>query len=121
MNKVTLDNKAFISPLPALLIGSVVDNKPNYMTAAWASIATAEPPMTTLGIEPNRYTYRGILQNMTFSVNVPSRALVEEVDLCGRESGSAVDKVKACHFRLFYGKMKAAPLIEQCPVNLEYR
>lgn len=119
MNKVALDNKAFISPLPALLIGSTVDNKPNFMTAAWTGIATAEPPMITFGIEPERYTYRGILQNMTFSANVPSADLVEKVDLCGRESGSVIDKVEVCKFRIFYGKIKTAPLIEQCPVNLE--
>lgn len=121
MNKVALDNKVFISPLPALLIGSVVNGRPNYMTAAWAGIASTEPPMITVGIEPERYTYIGVLQNMVFSANVPSRGMVEEVDFCGRESGSTVDKVEACGFRVFYGLAKAAPLIEQCPVNLECR
>ena len=121
MNKTILDNKTFISPMPALLIGSLVDGNPNFMTAAWTGIATAEPPMITIGIEPERYTYKGILQNMAFSVNVPSADLVEEVDLCGRESGNITDKVKVCKFQVFYGEIETAPLIEQCPVNLECR
>jgi flavin reductase (DIM6/NTAB) family NADH-FMN oxidoreductase RutF len=29
--------------------------------------------------------------------------------------------VKICKFKVFYGNLKTAPLIEQCPVNLECR
>ena len=30
-----------------------------------------------------------------------------------------VDKVEVCQFKIFYGKLGSAPLIEQCPLNLE--
>jgi len=33
-------------------------------------------------------------------------------------SGAEVDKVAVCKFTIFYGVLKNAPLIEQCPVNL---
>jgi len=56
---------------------------------------------------------------MTFSVNLPSRGMAKEIDYCGIVSGSKVDKVEACQFRIFYGKLENAPLIEQCPINLE--
>ena len=36
----------------------------------------------------------------------------------GIVSGAEVDKVATCKFDIFYGKLKNAPLIEQCPVNL---
>jgi flavin reductase (DIM6/NTAB) family NADH-FMN oxidoreductase RutF len=52
-------------------------------------------------------------------VNVPSVSLVKEADYCGIESGSKVDKVAICKFKVFYGRLETAPLIEQCPVNLE--
>jgi flavin reductase (DIM6/NTAB) family NADH-FMN oxidoreductase RutF len=45
--------------------------------------------------------------------------MVTEADYCGIISGSKVNKVEACQFRIFYGKLKNAPLIEQCPINLE--
>ncbi|GAH34868.1 unnamed protein product, partial [marine sediment metagenome] len=35
--------------------------------------------------------------------------------------GADVDKVKVCRFKVFYGHLETAPLIEQCPVNLECR
>ena len=56
---------------------------------------------------------------MTFSVNVPSVDLVKETDYCGIISGSKADKVATCKFKVFYGLLQTAPLIEQYPVNLE--
>jgi flavin reductase (DIM6/NTAB) family NADH-FMN oxidoreductase RutF len=56
---------------------------------------------------------------MAFSVNVPSVDLVKETDYCGIATGPDVDKVKVCQFNVFYGKLDTAPLIDQCPVNLE--
>ena len=47
--------------------------------------------------------------------------MVKEADYCGSTTGSKVDKVSVCGFKIFYGKLKNAPLIEQCPVNLECR
>lgn len=45
---------------------------------------------------------------------------VRETDYCGLVSGTTeADKVKDCNLTIFYGKLKNAPLIEQCPVNLE--
>jgi flavin reductase (DIM6/NTAB) family NADH-FMN oxidoreductase RutF len=52
-------------------------------------------------------------------VNVPSVDLAKEADYCGIVSGVQTDKVATCHFSIFYGKLKNAPLIEQCPLNLE--
>lgn len=121
MAKVKIDNKTTVYPMPAFLIGANVDDKPNFMTAAWSGIGGGTPPIITVGIRPSRYTLKGIKQNMTFSVNVPSVALVKETDYCGIESGSKVDKVAVCKFKVFYGKLDAAPMIEQCPVNLECR
>jgi flavin reductase (DIM6/NTAB) family NADH-FMN oxidoreductase RutF len=44
---------------------------------------------------------------------------MKETDYCGIVSGEKEDKVAACAFKVFYGILKTAPMIEQCPVNLE--
>lgn len=119
MAKVTVENKTLVYPMPAFLIGANVDDKPNFMTAAWAGIAGSTPPMITVALQHHRHTLRGIKQNMTFSVNVPSVGMVKETDYCGIISGAKADKVDVCQFKVFYGKLVNAPLIEQCPVNLE--
>lgn len=105
--------------MPALLVGANIDDKPNFMTVAWGGIANGEPPMISAAIRHTRHTLKGIRQNETFSVNIPSADMVREADYCGITSGSKVNKVEACQFEVFYGKLGNAPLIEQCPVNLE--
>jgi len=119
MAKVKMDMKTLVFPMPAFLIGSNVNDKPNFMTAAWSGIGAGNPPAITVGIQPHRYTLKGIKQNMTFSVNVPSVNQAKETDYCGVISGSETDKVADCKFDIFYGKSETAPLIKQCPVNLE--
>ncbi|MFC2038784.1 flavin reductase family protein [Chloroflexota bacterium] len=119
MNKVTIENKTSVFPMPAFIIGANVDGKANFMTAAWSGIAGGSPPIITVGIRPSRYTLTGIKQNMTFSVNVPSVDIAIEADYCGIDSGRDVDKAAVCKFDVFYGKVDTAPMIEQCPVNLE--
>jgi len=119
MGKVAIGPQTSIYPKPLLLVGTNVNDKPNFMAVAWGGIANGEPPMISVGIRHGRYTMRGIRQNLTFSVNIPHSGLVKEADYCGIFSGATVDKAKVCGFEVFYGKLKNAPLIEQCPVNLE--
>jgi flavin reductase (DIM6/NTAB) family NADH-FMN oxidoreductase RutF len=119
MAKILMGPQTLIYPMPALLVGASVDDKPNFMAVAWGGIANGEPPMISVAIRHQRYTLKGIKQNMSFSVNIPSVDMVRETDYCGIISGSNVNKVERCRFIVFYGKSEKAPLIEQCPINLE--
>jgi flavin reductase (DIM6/NTAB) family NADH-FMN oxidoreductase RutF len=119
MKKIAIGPNTILYPKPALLVGANVDGKPNFMTVAWGGIANQTPPMLSVAIRRRRYTYQGIEENKTFSVNIPSEGLVVETDYCGIVSGKKTDKVADCDFNVFYGKLKTAPMIEQCPVNLE--
>jgi flavin reductase (DIM6/NTAB) family NADH-FMN oxidoreductase RutF len=119
MSKFKLSPQALIYPNPAVIVGSNVDGRANFMTAAWCGVACSDPPAVAVAIRPSRYTYKGIKQNSTFAINIASVDLVHETDYCGIRPGSEVDKARICGFRVFYGKTASAPLIEQCPVNLE--
>jgi flavin reductase (DIM6/NTAB) family NADH-FMN oxidoreductase RutF len=119
MSKLLMGPQTLIYPMPALLVGANVDDKPNFMAVAWGGIANGEPPMISVAIRHQRYTLKGIKQNMTFSVNVPSTNMVSETDYCGIISGAKFNKAQVCRFKVFYGRLDKAPLIEQCPVNLE--
>jgi flavin reductase (DIM6/NTAB) family NADH-FMN oxidoreductase RutF len=121
MAKVKITANRWMYPRPALLVGSNVDGKANFMAVGGGGVACAEPPMIAVPIRHHQYTLRGIYQNLTFSINIPSVDQVKETDYCGIVSGAKVDKVKACKFNIFYGALETAPLIEQCPLNLECR
>lgn len=117
MDKVKLGAQPLLFPLPVVLVGVNVDDKANFMTASWCGIASYKPPAITVGIMKGRYTLEGIRENGTFSVSIPSTNLVEKVDYCGIYSGKKRDKSQI--FETSYGDLKTAPLINECPVNLE--
>ena len=119
MAKEKIGPKTLLYPMPAVLVGTVIDNRPNFMTAAWCGVACSTPPCFSVAIQPPRYSHNGIRDNKTFSINVPSADMVKEVDFCGIYSGRNDDK--STMFRVFYGEIETAPLIEECPLNFECR
>jgi len=119
MAKVKLGPSTFVYPQPVFLVGAIVDDKPNFITVSWGGVACEKPPMISIAIRHSRYTFKGIKQNSNFSINIPSEDIATETDYCGIVSGANVDKVKVCQFDIFYGALINAPMIEQCPINLE--
>ena len=121
MTKTTLGQQPMplIWPHPTVLVGAITDGQADFAAVAWTGVAASNPAAVTIALQPHRHSLKGIYQNRTFSVNIPSVDLVKETDYCGMVSGRDTDKVKDCNFEVFYGNIKTAPLIEQCPINLE--
>ncbi len=121
MAKIKLEQKAGPMPIlgfyPTIIIGANVDGKPDFTTVAWTGVAASVPPSITIALQHQRHSLKGVRQNMTFSVNIPSASQVRETDYCGLASGARIDKAADCRFTVFYGKLKNAPFIEQCPIN----
>jgi flavin reductase (DIM6/NTAB) family NADH-FMN oxidoreductase RutF len=117
MDKTSLGPRPYMTIMPAVLVGSNVGGRPNYMTVAWTGMACMDPPMIAIAINKIRYTEKGIQENKTFSINIPAGRNALEVDHCGIVSGNKADKSKV--FESFYGKLKTAPLISEFPINIE--
>jgi flavin reductase (DIM6/NTAB) family NADH-FMN oxidoreductase RutF len=115
--KTEVGAKNCLYPMPTTLVGALVDGKPNYITIAHVGIM--DPGSVSLGMNKVHHTNAGIKENGTFSINIPSVKIVKETDYCGLVSGKDLDK--ATLFRTFYGKLKTAPMIEECPINMECR
>ncbi len=119
--KIPLEPQAILFPMPALLVGAMVEERPNFLTAAWAGIAASRPPMLSVALQHHRRTLRGILEQGVFSVNVPSATQARAVDYCGMITGNRADKVQDCGFEIFTGREAQAPLVRGCPLNLVCR
>ena len=115
--KIKLGPQTLLYPMPAVLVGAVIDGKPNFMTAAWCAIASHKPPAVAVALYQKRYTLKGIRQKGVFSINVPSTVMAKKVDFCGIYSGTNRDKSGI--FDLFDGSLQDVPLVKNCPVNLE--
>jgi flavin reductase (DIM6/NTAB) family NADH-FMN oxidoreductase RutF len=113
--KIELGAKNCLYPLPTVLVGALVNGKPNFTTIAHVGIMDLNS--VSLGMNKIHFSNAGIKENKTFSINIPSAKLVKEVDYCGLVSGKTTDK--AALFQTFYGKLKTAPMIAECSVNME--
>ena len=117
MDKINLGSTIPAYPMPVSLVGAYVDGKPNFMAVAWFTMASYKPPSIAITLGKGHYTNPGIRENKTFSVCLPSEDMVEITDYCGIVSGKKTDKSEI--FDLFYGELKTAPLIRDCPLCIE--
>ena len=119
MEKIKIGTNAFLYPMPVTLVGTAVQGRPNFMPVGWIARVNLNPPLIAMGLNKRHYTSSGIQENGGFSVNIPGRDLIEQTDYCGLVSGREVDKSGL--FEIFYGELKTAPMIKQCPLCMECR
>lgn len=117
MLKIKFNKIPLIYPIPAILVGTVINGKPNFVTLGNYGIISVEPSVIYISMDKSHYTNKGIIENQVFSINVPSVDLVEKVNYCGLVSGSNVDKSQI--FDCFYENNDKIPMIHKCPINME--
>lgn len=119
-------------PLPAVMISCVgasendplctkpeLIGKPNIITVAWAGTVCTNPPMVSISVRPERYSYHLIEESKEFVINLTTEALVKATDYCGVRSGRDVDKFKEMNLTPQPSLHVAAPGIAESPVNIE--
>lgn len=115
--KIELGAQNCLYPMPTTLVGATVEGGPNFITIAHVGIM--DLGSVSPGMAKAHYTNAGIKENGTFSINLPSADMVKETDYCGLVSGKHVDKAQLFH--VFYGNLKTAPMIAECPISTECR
>lgn len=116
--KKTLDGINLLYPTPTTIVGAKVEGRPNFITIAHIGIVNhAKPFLISLSMGKPHYTNAGIKENKAFSVNIPSEDLVVATDYVGLVSGKKKDKSDV--FEIFYGRLESAPMISECPINME--
>jgi len=118
--KIKLNAINVLYPTPTVLVGAMVDGKPNFITIAHIGIVNhARPYLISISSAKAHYTNAGIREHKAFSVNIPSENLVAETDYVGLVSGKNTDKSDL--FEIFHGELENAPMIRECSINMECR
>jgi len=117
MAKIKIDENAFTYPMSVVVVGTLVNKRPNFMAVGWVSRVNFKPPMIAVALGKIHYTNGGIHASGAFSVNIPGIDLVEKVDYCGIVSGRKEDK--STLFKVIMGKTTGVPMIEDCPLCME--
>ncbi len=122
MAKKLLNPTTALYPLPVVMVTTSDPKRMgNIITIAWTGILCSEPPMVGISVRPQRYSYPLIQESKEFVINIPTENLTYATDYCGTYSGRDTDKFAALNLTPVPARMVQAPLIKECPVNLECR
>lgn len=119
--KTVLAASTALFPVPAVMISCATPaGEKDIVTVAWVGTICSDPPMVAIGLRPSRHSHRIITESREFVVNIPSADQTVAMDYCGLVSGKDHDKFADCGFSATVSsQLKYAPLIAECPVNLE--
>ena len=106
----------FLSPLTVALVGALVNGRPNFLVVGYICPFNFAKHVF-FSLFKKRYTHQGIVENRTFSVNVPTVDMLGKLKIAGSQSGREADK--STLFDVFYGELKTAPMISECPITME--
>ncbi|MDR1519682.1 MAG: flavin reductase family protein [Planctomycetota bacterium] len=111
-----------VMPAPAALVSCQAPGEaPNLLAVAWCGNVNSTPPMLSVSLRPSRLSHGVIAQTGEFVLNIPSRRLARQVDLCGVISGRDGDKFAAAGLTPLPIGGVSCPGVAECPVNLPCR
>jgi flavin reductase (DIM6/NTAB) family NADH-FMN oxidoreductase RutF len=111
-----------VYPTPAGLVVSIDSEcKPNIITIGEIfNLSIRNPIWVGIAVREANYSH-GLIKNQgEFTVNLPTAAMVNEVQGCGRCSGrDGIDKFARFNLTALPSKYVKPPIIGECPVSLE--
>lgn len=112
-----------LSPVPAVLVSCKgKQGKPNLITIAWAGTVSSKPPMVSISLKKERYSYNLIAETGEFVINLVPASLCKEMDYCGVKSGRDVDKFAKCGFTPGAAPgLSYAPYVKECAAHVSCR
>ena len=109
-------------PVPAVMVSCRREGeKPNIITVAWAGTICSSPPMVSVSVRKERYSYDILKETGEFVINLVTKDLVFATDYCGVRSGREEDKFVRMNLTQQPSKHIQAPGIAESPLNLECR
>src|SRR5699024_4360924 len=105
--KKNIGKSLALYPTPLVVVGTMVDGKPNYVLVGHLGIIGHDRIMVSLASA--HYTNRGIKETGSLTVNIVDESMLKEADYVGCVSGNKTDKSEV--FEYMIGET-GAPVIE---------
>jgi flavin reductase (DIM6/NTAB) family NADH-FMN oxidoreductase RutF len=120
MEKVQGNKKSCLQPATKILVSCRgKDGKNNALAVGYCGNCSYAPPMVMVGIVPSRYSYNIIKETGVFVVNLVTKEQQEMFDYLGSHSGRDEDKFSEFNIKVEEGIKVNAPLLADCPINIE--
>ena len=122
MGKQTWKAGNMLYPLTAVMV-TVADEegRDNIITVAWTGTVCTNPPMVSISVRPERYSYHMLRESGEFVINLTTERLAFATDYCGVRSGRDVDKFQEMGLTRQRADQVKAPMIAESPVSIECR
>lgn len=122
MSKHLMKAATMVYPGPAVMV-TCGDSPENYniITIAWTGTINSAPPMTYVSVRKERHSHSLIEKNREFVINLTTEQLAHATDFCGVKSGRDIKKFEHLKLTPMKAEHVKAPLIAECPVNIECR
>ena len=117
--KKNLKAKAYVYPLPGLIIGTYDENgTPNAMNAAWGTVC--DTAQVALCLSATHKTVKNLLKTKAFTVAMADEKNVIPADYVGVVSANKIpDKLQKSGWHTVKSEFVNAPIIEELPLVLE--
>lgn len=112
--KKQIGNALALYPTPLVVVGTMVQGKPNWVLVGHVGIIGHDRVMVSLA-KPH-YTNRGIKETGKLSINIVDEGLLAKADRAGCISGAKEDK---SHLFDYVVDDAGVPMIDQAPVVME--
>lgn len=109
-----IGSKLALYPMPLLVIGTMVENKVNWVLVGHSGIIGHDRVMVSLA--KNHYTNKGIKETRRLSINLVNEEMLKKADYVGSISGAKQDKSKVFEYHI--GE-NGSPIIDNSPVVME--
>ncbi|MGQ9672309.1 MAG: flavin reductase family protein [Candidatus Aminicenantales bacterium] len=111
----------YFYPYTVALIGAATEGQVNFMSCAWHTALSFDPPLFGVLVSRKRFSHGLISRAREFTVNFISFERVKLSAQMGRKSGHDLDKVKEFGLRLVPSKVIQSPIVEEAYVAFECR
>jgi flavin reductase (DIM6/NTAB) family NADH-FMN oxidoreductase RutF len=120
MSKKQANSRSCLQPSPKVIVSCRgTDGENNALVVAYCCNCSYDPPMVMVGIVPSRHSYRMIKETGCFVVNLVSKGYSEVFHYLGSHSGRDEDKLAKMNVKTGEGVKVNAPVLLDCPVNIE--
>ncbi len=120
MEKLEGQKKSVLKPSPDVLVSSRgLNGEENALAVAYCGNCSFDPPMVMVGIVPSRYSHHMIKESGCFVVNLVAKSYQETYHYLGSTSRRDVDKLAEKNVKTGPAKVVNAPILVDCPVNIE--
>lgn len=120
MNKVKGNMRTCLNPVAKVLVSCRgLNGENNALAVGYCGNCSYDPPMVMVGIVPSRYSYHLIKESGCFVVNLVDQAYEETFNYLGSHSKRDEDKLAVMKVNLEEAKFVNAPILSDCPVNIE--